>query len=51
VRLPALSLYEHAGGDDALHRREEIFYSKVLADLVLRVGAVNSDLRLNVVLL
>jgi hemoglobin len=30
------SLYEHAGGDEALHRLEEIFYTKVLADPVLR---------------
>jgi hemoglobin len=30
------SLYEYAGGDDALHRLEEIFYSKVLADPVLQ---------------
>lgn len=30
------SLYEHAGGDAALHRFEEIFYTKVLADPVLR---------------
>lgn len=30
------SLYEHAGGDEALHRLEEIFYEKALADPVLR---------------
>jgi hemoglobin len=30
------SLYEHAGGDEALHRLEQIFYTKVLADPVLR---------------
>ncbi|MBA4860907.1 globin [Streptomyces sp. PSKA54] len=30
------SLYAHAGGDDALHRLEEIFYTKALADPVLR---------------
>src|SRR5262245_35546455 len=30
------SLYEHAGGDDALHRLEELFYSKVLADPILK---------------
>jgi hemoglobin len=30
------SLYTHAGGDEALHRLEEIFYTKVLADAVLR---------------
>jgi hemoglobin len=29
------TLYEHAGGDDALHRLEELFYSKALADPVL----------------
>jgi hemoglobin len=31
------SLYEHVGGDDGLHRLEEIFYEKVLADPVLKV--------------
>ena len=30
------SLYEHAGGDEALHRLEELFYGKVLADPELR---------------
>ncbi|MEV6509818.1 group II truncated hemoglobin [Streptomyces sp. NPDC051642] len=30
------SLYEHAGGDEALHRLEELFYDKVLADPELR---------------
>ncbi|MEV4128982.1 group II truncated hemoglobin [Nocardia sp. NPDC049707] len=30
------SLYEHAGGDEALHRVEESFYDKVLADPVLK---------------
>jgi hemoglobin len=30
------TLYEHAGGDDGLHRVEEIFYGKVLADPVLK---------------
>ncbi|MFD4548962.1 group II truncated hemoglobin [Streptomyces sp. NPDC058466] len=30
------NLYEHAGGDEALHRLEEIFYAKALADPVLR---------------
>jgi hemoglobin len=30
------SLYEHAGGDDGLHRLEERFYDKALADPVLR---------------
>ncbi|WUH89727.1 group II truncated hemoglobin [Streptomyces sp. NBC_00433] len=29
------SLYEHSGGDEALHRLEELFYAKVLADPVL----------------
>jgi hemoglobin len=31
------TLYEHAGGEEALHRLEEVFYSKVLADPVLKV--------------
>ncbi|MFD4878918.1 group II truncated hemoglobin [Streptomyces sp. NPDC058420] len=30
------TLYEHAGGDEALHRLEELFYDKVLADPELR---------------
>ncbi|MFF1641856.1 group II truncated hemoglobin [Streptomyces sp. NPDC058246] len=30
------NLYEHAGGDEALHRLEEIFYAMALADPVLR---------------
>jgi hemoglobin len=30
------SLYEHAGGDEALHRLEELFYDKALADPVLK---------------
>jgi hemoglobin len=30
------SLYEHAGGEEALHRLEEVFYAKVLADPVLK---------------
>lgn len=30
------SLYEHAGGDEALHRLEELFYAKPLADPVLK---------------
>jgi hemoglobin len=29
------TLYEHAGGDEGLHRLEEIFYAKALADPVL----------------
>lgn len=29
------TLYEHAGGDDALHRLEQIFYDKALADPLL----------------
>ena len=29
------TLYEHAGGDKALHRLEELFYEKALADPVL----------------
>lgn len=31
-----VSLYEHAGGDEALHRVEEGFYAKVLADPLLK---------------
>jgi hemoglobin len=30
------SLYEHAGGEDALHRLEDLFYSSVLADPLLQ---------------
>src|ERR1019366_298381 len=30
------TLYEHAGGDEALHRLEELFYDEVLADPVLK---------------
>jgi hemoglobin len=30
------SLYEHAGGDAGLHRLEEIFYARALADPVLK---------------
>lgn len=30
------TLFEHAGGDAALHRVEELFYEKVLADDLLR---------------
>jgi hemoglobin len=30
------SLYEHAGADEGLHRLEEIFYSKVLTDRILK---------------
>jgi hemoglobin len=30
------TLYEHAGGDAGLHRLEEIFYAKALADPVLK---------------
>jgi hemoglobin len=30
------SLYEHAGGEPGLHRLEELFYSKVLADPLLQ---------------
>ena len=29
------TLYEFAGGDEALHRLEELFYTKVLNDLLL----------------
>ena len=31
------SLYEHAGGNEALHRLEELFYAKALADPVLKL--------------
>jgi hemoglobin len=30
------TLYEHAGGDDGLHRLEELFYERALADPVLK---------------
>jgi hemoglobin len=30
------SLYEHAGGEDALHHLEDLFYSSVLADPLLQ---------------
>src|ERR1700760_3110193 len=30
------TLYEHAGGEEGLHRLEELFYTKALADPVLR---------------
>jgi hemoglobin len=30
------TLYEHAGGDEALHRLEELFYEKVLSDPLLK---------------
>jgi hemoglobin len=29
------TIYEHAGGDEAIHHLEEIFYDKVLEDTVL----------------
>ena len=29
------TLYEHVGGDEGLHRLEQIFYDKVLADPLL----------------
>ncbi|HEX3833058.1 MAG TPA: hypothetical protein VHW04_13870 [Solirubrobacteraceae bacterium] len=32
----AETLDEHAGGDEGLHRLEEIFYAKALADPVLK---------------
>lgn len=34
--LEEVSLYEYAGGLEALHRLEETFYEKVLADSVLK---------------
>lgn len=30
------SLYEHAGGEEALHRLEDLFYASVLADPLLQ---------------
>jgi hemoglobin len=30
------TLYEHAGGDEGLHRLEEIFYTRALADPILK---------------
>jgi hemoglobin len=30
------TLYEHAGGEEALHRLEDVFYEKALADPVLK---------------
>src|SRR5215471_10717075 len=30
------SLYEHAGGEEALHHLEQIFYEKALADPILK---------------
>jgi hemoglobin len=30
------TLHQHAGGDEALHRLEELFYNKALADPVLK---------------
>lgn len=30
------SLYEHAGGEEAIHRPEDVFYQAVLADPVLK---------------
>jgi len=30
------TLYEHAGGDEALHRLEELFYDRALADPILK---------------
>jgi hemoglobin len=32
----AETLYQHAGGDEALHHLEELFYQKVLTDPVLK---------------
>jgi hemoglobin len=31
------TIYEHAGGDEAIHRIEDIFYDKVLEDPILRL--------------
>jgi hemoglobin len=30
------TLYEHAGGEQALHRLEQTFYTRVLADPLLK---------------
>ena len=30
------SLYEHAGGEEAIHRLEDVLYSKALSDPVLK---------------
>jgi hypothetical protein len=30
------TLFEHAGGEEALHRLEQVFYDSVLADPLLR---------------
>src|ERR1700691_577083 len=35
------TLYEHAGGDEGLHRLEELFYAKALADPVLKTLFTN----------
>ena len=39
------SLFEHAGGEEALHRLEQVFYDSVLADPLLQrlFGAGQSD--------
>jgi hemoglobin len=34
--MPDISLYEYAGGEEALHRLEEAFYANVLADPLLK---------------
>ena len=31
------TIYEHAGGDEAIHRIEDIFYDKVIEDPILRL--------------
>jgi hemoglobin len=33
---PTETLYQHAGGDEGLHRLEELFYDKALADPLLK---------------
>jgi len=35
-RQGAETLYQHAGGDQGLHRLEALFYEKVLSDPVLK---------------
>jgi hemoglobin len=40
------SLYDHAGGEEKLHRLEDLFYSKVLADPVLRLLFIERRLKI-----
>jgi hemoglobin len=36
MEITMKSLYEYAGGEEALHRLEELFYNKVIADPILK---------------